>query len=230
MAKNKTHTPPKKTTNKNAAQRLADLEKNLSGVVAMIQDLTKQTNEALRGVKGDVAHDINVLAGEIDTVSNQLKNLAVRSNLMSEMLNVKEKVDEAMLERSIQDLKVKVEDLVDKGVIVLDNSSPITDRTFVVGREVDKDGNETNARLQFAVASIDKALQDKLVGAKVGDTVVFEEDRPRFEPTEIYVIQEIKKEFTEEDLDKEDAAPEPQVNETTSENSTNDLAETDQQG
>jgi hypothetical protein len=92
-----------------------------------------------------------------------------------------------------------VQELVKAIVLVLDNTAPITDQTFVVGRQLDADGNVVNARLQFAVATMDKTIQDKLLDKKVGDSVIFEEGQPSFEPTEIYVIQEIKKEFENKD-------------------------------
>lgn len=207
MAKTKTHKAP--TKKKTAVQRIEGVEQDVQGVIDMVTETVKQVNEALKKIKEDVAHDIGALAGEIDKLNSMVSRQAQRSKIAAELSGLEDQINEAMLQNSIKDLKSKVDELVEAGVLELDNSAPITDRTFVVGREVDADGNETNPRLQFATASIDKKLQDKLVGKKVGDLVEFEEGKPKFEPVEVYTIKEVKKEMASESEDQ-DAAQTPE--------------------
>jgi hypothetical protein len=198
MAKNKVLKAPA-AKKPNAAQRINNLERAVAAYGEDLKNLITQINDVLKKTKEDVAHDINVLAKESDSLAEKIRVSAQRSFFTAQAAGVEKDVEQLMMDASIKELKEKVQELVKAKVLVLDNTAPITDQTFVVGRQLDADGNVVNARLQFAVATMDKTIQDKLLDKKVGDSVIFEEGQPSFEPTEIYVIQEIKKEFENKD-------------------------------
>jgi hypothetical protein len=92
-----------------------------------------------------------------------------------------------MIENNVESLKQKVDKLIENGVLVVGES--VTDRSFVVGREIDEAGAVMNPRLQFATAGLQKPLKDKLLNSKVGDIVQFEEGKLKFEVTEVYTIK-----------------------------------------
>lgn len=198
MSKQKQPMIPQKT--KNAAQRIASVEKSL-------QALSENTSSALNQINKSTMDKINILADEIDKLANSLKSINKRLNAVLETTQTKDTVNQMMVEDAVKELKGKVEELVKLGAIERDDQLPITDRTFVVGREISEDGSEVNPRVQFATASLQEELQTKLLGKKVGDVVKFDEGQPAFEITEMYRIKEIEKDvdFTE---DSQDQAPE----------------------
>lgn len=189
---------PKKT--KNAAERLNALEQNLNNLAQNVNQVFNSNNERL-------GKQINILADELDRARQTIQNLGKRLNTMAELAGKSDELNKAMLDAAVLDLKGKVDELVELGAIALGEDQPITDKTFVVGREIDADGNEVNPRVQFATASMDKSLQDKLMGKKAGDIIEFEEGQPKFEITEVYLVQEVKKDFEEEASEEKSAEP-----------------------
>lgn len=193
-SKSKQSKIPQKTGN--AAQRISAIEKSL-------QALADNVGQALQEFNRNTAEKINILADEIDKLTNSLQSVGKRVNAVTEATGTKDEVNQMLIDSAVVELEGKVADLVKLGAIERDDSLPITDRTFVVGREVDADGNVVNPRVQFATASLSKNLQDKLLGSKVGDLVQFEEGQPKFEITEMYLIKQVEK-----DVKFEEEAPE----------------------
>jgi len=196
MSKETSKIPEKKP---NAAQRLSALERGL-------QNLSENVSKALNELGTNTSDKLNILADEIDKVGNGLKAVSKRINAVAEVTDTKDEVGKLMIDSAVKELESKVEEFVGLGVLERDDVQPITDKTFVVGREVDADGNVVNPRVQFATASINKNLQDKLLGSKVGDLVSFEEGQPQFEVLEMYSIKEIKKDVEFQDEESPDAS------------------------
>lgn len=183
----------------NAAQRIASVEKSL-------QALSENTSSALNQMNQTTLEKINILADEIDKLSGSLKSLNKRLNATLETTQTADTVNKMMLDDAVKELKSKVDQLIELGAIEELGDAPITDRTFVVGREIDEAGNEVNPRVQFATMSLPENLQKELLGKRLGDKVSFEEGKPSFEITELYLIKEVEKKMEFED--SQNQAPE----------------------
>lgn len=140
---------------------------------------------------------IEILADEIDKLRQQIIILNKRINASIQAseeggLNG-ESVNRIMMNDSIKELENKITYLVQQGVLVKNNDAEISEKTFVVGREVDAEGNVVNPRVQFAVGSVDKSLQDKLASKKAGAVIEHDANEPRLEIVEVYEITPPKK-------------------------------------
>jgi len=155
-----------------------------------------------------INHEKNfiILAQENDKLKNLITSLAKRLNATIRAGEVEggitnKSVNDMIVKDNVKELEGKVTFLQEQGVLKLNNEAAITTQTFVVGRELDEDGKELNPRVQFAIGSLDKKIQDKLVGYKVGDLLRLEEGDPELEILEIYEIvnPKIDKKFEEDD-------------------------------
>lgn len=139
---------------------------------------------------------INILADEIDRLRqtvvalNKRLNASIQAGENGGISN--EAVNKIILADNVQELESKVKFLVDQGVMVRDDEAEITDKTFVVGREVDTLGTITNPRVQFAVNTVDPELKKQLHGKKAGNVVAYSESEDSLEITEVYKIVERK--------------------------------------
>jgi len=109
-----------------------------------------------------------------------------------------------------QDLKNKVDQMLEKGAI--ETTEEIGENSFVVSRELNKEGQVINPRLQFLTSRLSEELQSKFVGKRAGDLVVGEEDRLDIEIAEIYNFVEQKLDPKEE-LPSEEASQDEEATE-----------------
>lgn len=107
-------------------------------------------------------------------------------------------VKTAVVNQAATELKARVQMLIDNGLLTLDNESPITTESFVVGRELSSEGEEINPRIQFAVKSLQQEVQDTLIGKKAGESISDEKSQTSMEITEVYTINQPKVEASEE--------------------------------
>ena len=163
-----------------------------------------QRLEALENIYLQQNKKFEILADEIDQMRSLLASLAKRLNAAitagenGEISN--DSVNKLIIDSNVKDLEGKVEQLVTSGILKKDDSLEISDKTFVVGREVDEDGTVVNPRVQFAVGSLPQDFKGKLLTKKVGDLIKPEEDLTlSLEITEVYgiVTQETEKKFEE---------------------------------
>ena len=153
-----------------------------------------QTIEALENAFMGQNQQIHMLADEIDKLRQMLTALNKRINASIQAaeegsLNG-DSVNKIIVQENTRELEEKIKFLVTQGVLKKNDDMEVTDKTFIVGREVDVTGNVVNPRVQFAVGSIDKAVQAKLLTKKVGDKVLYSETEPSFEITEVYEIHQ----------------------------------------
>lgn len=153
-----------------------------------------QTIEALENMLLGQNQQIEVLAEEIDKLRQMLIALNKRVNASIQAaeeggLNG-ESVNKIIMNENIKELESKVQFLVDQGVLKKNDGAEITDKTFVVGRELDAKGAVVNPRVQFAVGSIDNVVKEKLLLKKTGDVVSYNENEPSLEITEVYEINQ----------------------------------------
>ena len=175
-------TEAKTKTNKlTALERLSSLENMILSQHQKIEILADEIDK-LRGTVGALAKRLNatIKAGEDGSLSN-------------------DSVNKLIINENLKELEGKVKFLVEQNVLEKDDSAVVSNKTFVVGREVDKEGTVINPRVQFAVGSLDANFQTQVIGFKVGDVIPYQESDVSLEVVEIYKIKEIevKKQFEE---------------------------------
>lgn len=158
--------PPKQ---RNASQRLDDLERGLM---------------ALYHTADNMARDIMTIKEAIKLLGNKL-DAVVKASSRGENLN-DEVIAKIMVENNVEELKQKVTNLVNQGVLVA--AEEISLNSFVVGKEIGDDGSVANPRMQFVVSALQPEVRDKFPGAKVGQTLDLQEGKWKFTVDEIYAI------------------------------------------
>ena len=160
-----------------------------------------QKLEALENMFMSQNNQIEILADEIDRLRNQL--VAVNKRLNSTIQAAEQggisgdNVNKIILGENMKELEAKINFLKEQGVLVKNDEAEISDKSFVVGREIDTEGNVTNPRVQFSVGSVDPDVKKQIYGKKLGDVVAYSESQDSLEITEVYDIVDpkIKKNF-----------------------------------
>lgn len=174
----------KDTKKLTASQRIAALEE-----IAMVQ-----------------REQIDILAEELDQTRNTISSLAKRLNAVIQAGESgtisNDSINSIVLDESVKELKGRVDYLKNQGVLKLneDKDTNISEQNFVVGRQVDEDGNVVSPRVQFAVGSLDDSLKTKMLGKQLGDLVPDESSGTSLEITEIYDVVDprVNKKFDEQ--------------------------------
>lgn len=184
----------------NAAQRLLNLENRLGSIENTIQELVKNFNESMLKLQKQNDERMGVIADEIDKLYKTVSDTRKRVDATMEATDSKDEVAKKLVAIQVREMEEKINRLVELGALVESETGVVEDRSFVVGREIDKEGNEINPRLQFAVTqqSINEAIREKVMGSKVGEVVSFSDDGLDLEITKVYTIKEIEKKFDEE--------------------------------
>jgi hypothetical protein len=152
-----------------------------------------------------IDQQVVILAKEIDTLRevivklNQRINATIQAGEGGSLSN--DVVDNIMIKNDIKKMETDVEYLVKSGVLKKDNETPATENTFVVGRNVDKEGNIVNPRLQFAISTLEnEEIKKMFIGAIVGNVIKAQvEGDSDIEITELYSITQPEKDI---DFDK----------------------------
>jgi len=148
-------------------------------------------------------NQIEILADEIDQLRLQLQAVNKRLNATIQSGDQggvsSESINKIILGDNMRELESRITFLVEQGVLVRNDDSEISEKNFVVGRELDTEANVTNPRVQFSVGSVDPELKKQILGKKVGDVVAYSEGQDSLEVTEVYDIVDpkIKKNFEE---------------------------------
>jgi len=153
-----------------AAQRIDDMER---GLMALYQTADNMARDLMT-----VKEAIKLLGNKLDAV--------VKASNRGEQLN-DDVISKIMVENNIEELKSKVTDLVNQGILVA--SEEVGEQSFVVGREIDENGEVKNPRMQFVVSALNQDVRSKFPGAKVGQTLDLQEGKWKFEIQEAYAIQ-----------------------------------------
>lgn len=160
-----------------------------------------QKLEALENMFMTQNNQIEILADEIDQLRSQLVAVNKRLNATIQAADAggvtSESINKIILSDNMKELESRITFLADQGVLVRNDDAEITEKTFVVGREIDTEGNVTNPRVQFSVGSVDVELKKQITGKKVGAVVAYSETQDSIEVTEVYDIVDpkIKKNF-----------------------------------
>ena len=160
----------------NATQRLAAVEQLMSGYDSKF----------------------NIIADELDKLSAYVNNLTRRLNATIQAGEdggiTSDSVKQIIICENVKDLEGKVDMLQQNGVLSRNDEMVIADNSFIIGREIDDEGNVVNPRLQFLVGSIEQSYKEGLLGKKLGDTYKGKDSSITLEITEIYEVADQNKE------------------------------------
>jgi hypothetical protein len=153
-----------------------------------------QKLDLLESVAQNQARQIEIMAEEIDRLSNVMTALAKRINAVvrsgdeGQQISSKQ-VNNLLVSDAAKELEGKVNFLIEQGVLVTDPSNEIGPDSFVVGREINSENEEVNPRVQFAVKSLGQEGQDKVIGKKVNELVAGD-DGVNMQIQQVYSIVE----------------------------------------
>ena len=187
----------KNTKKPSAGERLSALER-------MLVPTVKRTGE-LEMLMFNISKENEILKDALQLLND--KQLAVIS-LANEGLALSDhNINEKIVKLKELDLKKRLELLVIEGHI--EASNIITNNSFIVARELNKDGTVNNPRIQFMTARLIEDLQEKFLGKKIGDLLKGEENKLDMEIMEVYsfIEQELTQEsseVTEDNLDSKE--------------------------
>jgi hypothetical protein len=177
------------------------MSKNSTAKAAPAKQNASQKIEALENALMSQNGKFDILAEEIDRLRQMMTALTKRLNASIQAAEdgglTSDSVNKIILGENMKELEAKVQYLVEQGVLQRNDDSEITDRTFVVGREIDTEGNVVNPRVQFSVNSVDGEVKSRLLTKKAGNVISYSETEPSLEITEVYQIVDpnIKKNF-----------------------------------
>jgi hypothetical protein len=167
---------------KNAKKELKEKQEKSLTAAQRIEVLEK-TVQTLRKM-------IEVMATEMDKIQQSQIAIAQRLDATLKVATEGElsekNVDTFIVDQEVRKLKAQIDVLVSQGVFI--PSETVEESSFVVGRELDKEGNVSSPRTQAPVASLPEEVKEKLIGSKVGDLVTFSEDKLSFQVDEIFSI------------------------------------------
>lgn len=107
-------------------------------------------------------------------------------NVQKESLTLTDdNINNAMVKIKENSLKEKVDEMLERNLI--EKTEEIETDSFVVGRELNKDGGVENPRIQFLVESLSDHFKSKLLGKKAGD-LASEDGKLDLEIMEVYKI------------------------------------------
>ena len=163
----------KPVDNRNASQKISDLE---NAVMALYQTVD------------NMARDIMTLKEAMKLLGNKTDSIVKASSSGEQITDAV--ISRIMVENNVEELSNKVKNMVAQGVLAPQDQ--VEQNSFIIGQEVDDQGEVKNPRLQFALYAVQQELRDKFVGAKVGDTLNLQDGKLKFCLLEIYQIQQPK--------------------------------------
>lgn len=161
--------PQKPNPTRSAAQKIADLENAIMALYGVADSLAKE-NATIKTALKLLDNKVSAL------VKASGRGLAIND----------ETLEQLMVENNVEDLKSRVTKMVQDGVVVAEES--VSPNSFLVASEHDETGKVISPRIQFALKAIKEEYQTKLVGTKVGDTVLLEEGKLSVKVLESYKI------------------------------------------
>ena len=163
----------KKTDNRTAVQKIADLENAVMSLFHVNDNLTR---------------DFLTLKEAIQLLDSKV-NAIVKATSAGEPLT-DQVLTRIMTENKAEELSNKVKGMIAQGF--LEKEEQVSENAFVVGSEQNDEGVTINPRLQFALKALNPNFQAKLVGRLPGEVVDIEEGKLKFKVLESYLIKEPK--------------------------------------
>lgn len=169
-----------------------------------------QKLEALENMVMGIQQQVNIVAEEIDKVGYFVQQLGRRLNASNQVANIShESVNKVLIDESDKQLEAQVNMLLERGVLIeSENGDVDNEECFIVGREIDGEGNVVGTRTQFAIMTLVPELRDKFIGQKKGSIVKNEQNENCIEITEVYNVIPLKQEIKfDENATPEDIEP-----------------------
>lgn len=167
---------------KSATEQVKELQEK----VELLSDTLNQSLDAMRSIIIRVAQSANTIAD----LESRLQKVELRESALQQLLSKNGTIDlEALKQQAvdlnIEDMTRKVESMVKSGTFVVQEE--VSDDSFIVFKELSKDGQEYSTRTQMAVANMANGDADKLRGRRIGDLVDMGENR-----TNVFIQQIFK--------------------------------------
>lgn len=160
---------PKKLT---AAQRL---EQNEGAILSMFHTMNAMANDLIR------------FRGDVGTLENKVN--ATIGLINSNLPLTNDNIAAVMTKNNVDALAAVVKQYVDAGILSVEEEVPgLVGEGFVVLKEMTPDGKIISHRRQLLLAEMDLAIAEKLMGQKVGSTVVLGEQMNSVEILEAYKL------------------------------------------
>lgn len=164
---------------KTATERLSELEMVVGQHHAMLQIF----QESLQALIMQVSKETGETAAATKKVQDNLEALV---SLLTESGAVSSSaIKERQQQVKMNDLINKLNELVENGTLVK-TEGPVSEASFVVMEEFDKEGNVFSPRTQILLSSLDAETRQALVGAEIGSTVDLGEKRTNVRVLEVY--------------------------------------------
>lgn len=145
---------------KTATERLEELEKTQMNLLQALQSVEL------------MSRDLMFLKEAAKLLDNKL-NSVIKASVEGKALT-QENINSYMVENNVAELKQKVEDMVNQGMLA--ENEYVKEDSFLVVSESDSEGKVTNPRLQFLLSTIQSdEIKSKLVGVRVGDSIAVDD-------------------------------------------------------
>lgn len=140
----------------NASQRLDKLE----AAIPLIDGKFAGVFDYIQGL----SNNLDILNKRIEAIVNLANNKG--------LIGASE-INDLIINMNLQELEEKTLRMEQEGFIKEDVDGVVNEKSLVVGRELDQEGNVIISRLQFALESEGVAdfIRQSLIGKKVGDIV-----------------------------------------------------------
>jgi hypothetical protein len=163
-------------------------EEKLQKSKEKLENLSEQSLATARRV-GEMELILYNIARENEILKDALQLLhekldAVITLQTKGMALSEENINTAVVEMKENTLKQKVTEMLDQGAIAWTDT--VGEDSLIVSRELNKEGQVENPRLQFLVGRLVDELKQKFVGKKVGDLIQGDENKLDIEIMEIY--------------------------------------------
>lgn len=177
MSLDKTQNKPLKSS----AERLAEAEVKLEALTESMNGFL----DALKTVLLKVA-DVEITQEQaLKRVSDDLK--ALKGTLTDSNPNLNEMIREKSIENKVTELSSALEQMKSEGLLTNGNGE-VTEKSFLVLQEFNKNGDIISARTQVIVAGLEDSIKQTLLGKKVGETIDLGEEKATVSIQEVYEV------------------------------------------
>ncbi len=185
-----------------ASERLDLIEKGLAPITETVNATARRTGE-MELIIYNLSRENEILKDALQLIHEKLDAVIDLSKNGTELSQ--ENINSTVVSIKENNLKERVDTQIKEGNIKLIDE--VDGNSFVVARELNKEGEVVNPRLQFVMNRLVEELQNKFIGKKTGELMVGEEENSLdIEIIEIYEL--IEKEEAPEEIVEEIASEE----------------------
>jgi len=134
-----------------------------------------------------------ILADEIDKLSAGLMATTKTIDGLLEATKTREAVNDIIVNENIKEMEQKVKLFQEQGILIKEEGedAEVGERSYIVGRELDQEGNVLNPRIHFAYPSLTEEEKELFLGKKISEVIMQDaESNTGLEILEIFSIKE----------------------------------------